>query len=66
MNSEVVAGMKIASVLGFVLFLLVVYPLASIWALNTLFPVLSIPYNFETWFAIILLGIFIAKSSGKK
>jgi hypothetical protein len=31
-------------------------PLCSIWALNTLFPVLAIPYTFDTWLAVILLG----------
>ena len=31
-------------------------PLLSIWALNTLFPVLAIPYTVETWAAMILVG----------
>ena len=31
-------------------------PLVSIWALNTLFPVLAIPYTFETWLAVMLVG----------
>ena len=31
-------------------------PLCSIWALNTLFPMLAIPYTFDTWLAVILLG----------
>ena len=26
-----------------------------IWSLNTLFPVLAIPYTLETWSAIVLL-----------
>ena len=30
-------------------------PLLLIWALNTLFPVLAIPYSLSTWFATILL-----------
>jgi hypothetical protein len=30
-------------------------PLAGIWSLNTLFPVLSIPYSWETWLAYLLL-----------
>lgn len=34
---------------------IVVGPLAGIWSLNTLFPVLAIPYNFETWAAFFLL-----------
>ena len=30
-------------------------PLAGIWSLNTLFPVLSIPYTWETWLAFLLI-----------
>ena len=37
-------------------------PLAFIWALNTLFPMLAIPYDFWTWLAtIIILNLFIIK-----
>jgi len=32
-------------------------PLAVIWSLNTLFS-LSIPYDFYTWLAVIVLGVF--------
>ena len=32
-------------------------PLLSIWALNTLFPVLAIPYTIETWAAVILIAV---------
>jgi hypothetical protein len=31
-------------------------PLATIWAINTLFPALAIPYNIATWAAVIILG----------
>ena len=31
-------------------------PLLSIWALNTLFPVLVIPYTCDTWSAMLLIG----------
>jgi len=31
-------------------------PLLSIWALNTLFPVLAIPYTLDTWAAMLLVG----------
>ena len=31
-------------------------PFLSIWALNTLFPVLVIPYTFDTWLAMLLIG----------
>jgi hypothetical protein len=37
--------------------LLVIFgPFATIWALNILFPVLAIPYTFDTWLAIIVVG----------
>ena len=35
---------------------IIVGPLLSIWSLNTLFPVLAIPYTFETWLAVMLVG----------
>ncbi len=41
-----------------VLFLVAVIsfgPLLTIWALNTLFPVLAIPYTFWTWLATVVL-----------
>jgi hypothetical protein len=30
-------------------------PLAGIWSLNTLFPMLHIPYTWETWLAYFLV-----------
>ena len=53
--------MKTFGVLAFVILviLLVVFgPFFTIWALNILFPVLAIPYTFDTWCAVILLGLF--------
>jgi hypothetical protein len=32
-------------------------PLAIIWSLNTLFPVLSIPYSFYSWLAVIVMNL---------
>lgn len=42
-----------------IVLLLAVGPLITIWALNTLFPVLAIPYTFWTWLAVIIVGMFI-------
>lgn len=50
--------LKIVLALAFVLFLIVIGPVLTIWAANALFPALSIPYTFETWAAVILLGAF--------
>jgi len=46
--SVIVALVALAVVFG---------PLAIIWALNTLFPVLAIPYNFWTWAAVVIFNI---------
>ena len=42
-----------------VVVLVAIGPLLTIWAFNTLFPVLAIPYALDTWAAVVLLGIFI-------
>lgn len=46
-------------VLALLAVLVVLGPILTIWALNTLFPVLNIPYNLDTWSAVVLLGIFL-------
>lgn len=46
---------KIVVFLLLALLVIVFGPLLSIWALNTLFPVLAIPYSFDTWCAVILI-----------
>ena len=43
-------------VLVLIFALLIFAPFLTIWSLNTLFPVLAIPYTLETWAAVILLG----------
>jgi uncharacterized membrane protein len=44
-------------IFGVALFLIaiIIGPLLGIWSLNTLFPVLAIPYTWETWLAFALL-----------
>jgi hypothetical protein len=44
-------------VLGITLLVVVIVvgPLLGIWSLNKLFPVLLIPYTWETWAAFLLL-----------
>ena len=41
--------------ISLIVFVIVVGPLAGIWSLNTLFPILHIPYTFETWLAFAVL-----------
>jgi hypothetical protein len=46
---------SIVMILLFALLLVIVGPIATIWSLNTLFPVLNIPLTFDTWIAAFLL-----------
>jgi hypothetical protein len=53
--------MKTFAILGIVvlvIFFLIFGPLLTIWALNTLFPALAIAYTWQTWAAIVLLGMW--------
>jgi hypothetical protein len=49
-----------------IVIIVIVGPLASIWALNTLFPVLAIPYTLETWAAMLLVGGMFRSSFSTK
>jgi hypothetical protein len=43
----------------FIIALVILGPIAVIWSLNTLFPVLAIPMGFDTWCAVVVLsGVF--------
>ena len=47
---------KLIVAIAFIVFLVVIGPLLTIWALNTLFPQLAIPYDIYTWLAVVILG----------
>ncbi len=50
---------KMTLFLILILVVIVFGPLLTIWSLNTLFPVLAIPYSIETWLAtVVIAGIF--------
>ena len=49
----------IVGFIGRVILYIIVAPLAVIFSLNTLFPVLNIPTNFDTWCSIVVLGAFL-------
>ena len=46
---------KLVLGISLVLLAIVLGPLLGIWSLNTLFPVLAIPYTWETWAAFFFL-----------
>jgi hypothetical protein len=47
---------KVTLVLILVIAVVIFGPLLTIWSLNTLFPVLAIPYSIETWVAALIIG----------
>jgi hypothetical protein len=47
----------IVSILIFAILAIIFVPLATIWSLNTLFPILSIPYTFYSWLAVIVMNL---------
>ena len=52
--------LKIALAIVLIIFLLAIGPFLVIWSWNTLFgAALMIPFNLETWAAVILLGAFL-------
>ena len=55
---------KLLLALGLILALLVIMPIATIWSLNTLFPVLAIPLSFDTWIAAVVLSGVVGGTTG--
>ena len=47
---------KVTLVLILVIAVVLLGPLLTIWSLNTLFPVLAIPYSIETWLATAVIA----------
>jgi hypothetical protein len=47
-------------VVALIVLIVVAGPLLLIWALNTLFPVLAIPYTGWTWLAALILGATVS------
>ena len=54
MNSNLTVIALIALIIAIIAF----GPWVTIWALNALFPLLAIPFNLATWFAVIWIGAF--------
>jgi hypothetical protein len=50
----------VVGIVALVVALIIAGPLLLIWALNTLFPVLAIPYTIWTWVAALILGATVS------
>ena len=55
---------KIAIAVVIIIAIVILTPVATIWSLNTLFPALAIPLNFDTWMAAIILAGIVGGTSG--
>jgi hypothetical protein len=49
--------MKIALLVLLIIAIIIAGPLLTIWALNTVFPVLNIPFTFWSWLAVVVLQL---------
>lgn len=52
--------LTVVGLVGLIVLLVVAGPLLLIWSLNTLFPVLAIPYTIWTWLAALILGATVS------
>jgi hypothetical protein len=41
-------------------------PFITLWTLNTLFPLLAIPYTWQTWLAALFLGVLLTSNVTNK
>ena len=57
--NDLFKGFGVLVVIAMIIALIVFGPFATIWAVNTLFPAITIPYTFETWCAVVVLGMFL-------
>ena len=48
--------LAVIAAIALIVFLVIIGPILTIWSLNTLFPVLVIPYTIETWFAVVVVA----------
>ena len=55
---------KVFLIVAFVVLLVILAPIATIWSLNTLFPALAIPVTFDTWMASLVLGGVVGGTTG--
>ena len=55
MNFKIKSTAGLILVVTFLALAAIFFPLLVIWSLNTLFPVLNIPFTIETWLAAFII-----------
>ncbi len=56
---------KLIATIAAIILLIICFPFALVWALNTLFPALAIPYNVDTWVASLIVIVILRYRSKK-
>lgn len=54
--------LSIIAILVLAVLIVIFAPIATLWAVNTLFPMLAIPYNFYSWLAVVVLNLTLRSS----
>lgn len=54
--------LSIVAILVLAVLIVIFAPLATLWAVNTLFPMLAITYNFYSWLAVVVLNLTLRSS----
>lgn len=57
MNYNTKSTLVFALLIVIAILAIILGPLAILWSLNTLFPILAIPYNFYTWLSVVILNL---------
>jgi hypothetical protein len=58
--------LTLIGMIALIVIVVVAGPLLLIWALNTLFPVVAIPYTVWTWLAALILGATVSSTKVKR
>jgi len=64
LNNENIRSILVGGIATIILAVLalIFYPLIGIFAINTLFPMLSIPYNFWTWGSMLFIKAYFFRT----
>jgi hypothetical protein len=54
--------LSIVAILVLAVLIVIFAPFATLWAVNALFPMLAIPYNFYSWLAVVVLNLTLRSS----
>jgi hypothetical protein len=63
---NVIAGAFGGAFIAVAIGLMIFWPFVIIWGLNTLFPVLAIPFTFWTWLATLVITMTFGRASVNK